>query len=194
MSFLEHFLDREQQKPEVLAVRQAAKTRIFEVQEVDLRFANGAERTYERLTPSRKPAVMVLPVENGELIMVREYAVGPERYELTCVKGLIDAGETPEQAARRELQEEIGLASAKLTPLRALYSSPSHMFGLMHVFIAEDLRASKLEGDEPEPLVPVRVPLVQLDALVGDEALGNSQTLAALMLLQRKRPELFQAA
>ena len=106
MSFLEHFLDREQQKPEVLAVRQAAKTRIFEVQEVDLRFANGAERTYERLTPSRKPAVMVLPVENGELIMVSEYAVGPERYELTCVKGLIDAGETPEQAARRELQEE----------------------------------------------------------------------------------------
>ena len=182
MSFLEHFLDREQQKPEVLAVRQAAKTRIFEVQEVDLRFANGAERTYERLTPSRKPAVMVLPVENGE------------RYELTCVKGLIDAGETPEQAARRELQEEIGLAAATLTPLRALYSSPSHMFGLMHVFIAEDLRASKLEGDEPEPLVPVRVPLAQLDALVGDETLGNSQTLAALMLLQRKRPELFQAA
>ena len=177
MSFLEHFLDREQQKPEVLAVRQAAKPRIFEVQEVDLRFANGAERTYERLTPSRKPAVMVLPVENGELIMVREYAVGPERYELTCVKGLIDAGETPEQAA-----------------LRALYSSPSHMFGLMHVFIAEDLRASKLEGDEPEPLVPVRVPLAQLNALIDDEALGNSQTLAALMLLQRKRPELFQAA
>ena len=66
------------------------------------------------------------------------------------------------------------------------------MFGLMHVFIAEDLRASKLEGDEPEPLVPVRVPLAQLDALVGDETLGNSQTLAALMLLQRKRPELFR--
>jgi len=47
MSFLEHFLDREQQKPEVLAVRQAAKTRIFEVQEVDLRFANGAVMTIE---------------------------------------------------------------------------------------------------------------------------------------------------
>ena len=194
MSFLEHFLDREQQKPEVLAVRQAAKTRIFEVQEVDLRFANGVERTYERLTPSCKPAVMVLPIENGELIMVREYAVGPERYELTCVKGLIDAGETPEQAARRELQEEIGLAAARLMPLRALYSSPSHMFGLMHVFVAEDLRVSKLDGDEPEPLIPVRIALAQLDALIDDDALGNAQTLSALMLLQRKRPELFQAA
>lgn len=188
------FLDTEQQKPEVLAVRLAAKTRIFEVQEVDLRFANGTERTYERLTPSRKPAVMVLPIENGELIMVREYAVGPERYELTCVKGLIDAGETPEQAARRELQEEIGLTVAKLTPLRALYSSPSHMFGQMFVFVAQDLRASKLDGDEPEPLIPVRIPLVRLDELIDDDALGNSQTLSALMLLQRKFPELFQAA
>jgi len=51
-----------------------------------------------------------------------------------------------------------------------------------------------LEGDEPEPLVPVRVPLAELDALIDDEALGHSQTLSALMLLQRKRPELFQAA
>ena len=107
---------------------------------------------------------------------------------------MIEAGETPEQAGRSEVQEESWLAAGTLTPLRALYSSPSHMFGLMHVFIAEDLRASKLEGDEPEPLVPVRVPLAQLNALIADDALGNSQPLAALMLLQRKRPELFQAA
>ena len=110
------------------------------------------------------------------------------------MKGLIDAGETPEQAARRELQEEIGLTAAKLTPLRSLYASPSHMFGLMHVFVAEDLRVSQLDGDEPEPLVPVRVPLARLDELIDDAAMGNAQTLSALMLLQRKRPELFQAA
>ena len=92
------------------------------------------------------------------------------------------------------MQEEIGLAAVKLTPLRALYSSPSHMFGQMFVFVAEDLRASKLDGDEPEPLIPVRIPLVRLDELIDDDALGNSQTLSALMLLQRKFPELFQAA
>lgn len=172
-------------KPEILAVRLAAKTAVFEVQAVDLRFSNGEERTYERLTPARRPAVMVLPIENEQLLMIREYAVGSERYELTFVKGLIDAGETPEQAANRELQEEIGYATRKLTPLRVLYTSPGHMFSPMHIFIAQQLYPSRLQGDEPEPLEIVPVPLAQLDDLVQDAEFGDARTLAAVMLLQR---------
>ena len=110
--------DSERGKPEILAVRTAAQTRIFQVQAVDLRFANGTERTYERLTPARRPAVMVLALHEGSLMMIREYAVGTERYELTLPKGLIDEGETPEQAANRELQEEIGMAARSLNPNR----------------------------------------------------------------------------
>ena len=161
------WLDTDRQKPEILAVRTAAKTAIFEVQSVDLRFANGCERTYERLAPARRPAVMVLPVQDGALVMIREYAVGTERYELTCVKGLIDGGETPEQAALRELQEEIGHTAAALSPLRVLYSSPSHMYGPMHVFVG--------------------VPLSRLDELIADAAFGDARTLSALMLFQRTR-------
>lgn len=184
------FLHSDLTKPDILAVRTVAKTTIFEVQSVDLRFSNGVERTYERLTPARKPAVMVLPIANACLMMIREYAVGSERYELTCVKGLIDAGETPEQAANRELQEEIGMAARQLTPLRVLYSSPSHMFSPMHVFVAQDLFPSQWQGDEPEPLVPVSVPLAKLNDLIDDDAFGDARVLAALMLFQRQ----FQAA
>ncbi len=179
------FLHTNRPLPEILDVRLAAETRIFQVQAVDLRFSNGEERTYERLTPARRPSVMVMPIENNELIMIREYAVGSERYELGCVKGLIDADETPIQAANRELQEEIGLAAREFTLLRQLYSSPSHMFGLMSVFVARDLYPSELVGDEPEPLEIVRVPLSQLDDLINDLHFGDARTLAALMLLQR---------
>lgn len=184
-----NIFDCDKTPPEILAVRLAAETRIFQVQAVDLRFSNGEMRTYERLTPARKPSVMVLPIENNELIMIREYAVGSERYELGCVKGLIDAGESPEQAANRELQEEIGMAAKQYQFLRSLYASPSHMFGLMHVFVAHDLYPAKLQGDEPEPLEVVRVPLNQLDDLIDHAEFGDARTLSALMLLQR-----FQAA
>ena len=167
--------DSERGKPEILAVRTAAQTRIFQVQAVDLRFANGTERTYERLTPARRPAVMVLALHEGSLMMIREYAVGTERYELTLPKGLIDEGETPEQAANRELQEEIGMAARSLKPLRVLYSSPSHMYSPMHVFLAE----------EPEPLILHPLPLSRLDEILDNPATGDSRTLAALFLLQR---------
>ena len=59
--------------PEIKSVSVIAKTSIFEVQSVDLRFSNGEERTYERLTPQRRSSVMVLPIHEGNLIFVRRY-------------------------------------------------------------------------------------------------------------------------
>lgn len=172
------------QLPEILSISTIAKTNIFEVQAVDLRFSNGEQRTYERLTPQRRSTVMVLPVDNGDLIFVREYAVGPERYELTFPKGIVDQGEQPIEAANRELQEEIGCAAHKLVPLRAIYSGPSHMYGLMHLFIAQDLYPSHLQGDEPEPLEIVRYPLVKIDELLSNPTFAEARNLSALFLLR----------
>lgn len=171
-------------KPEILSISTIAKTRIFEVQSVDLRFSNGEQRTYERLTPQRRSSVMILPIYNDQLVFVKEYAVGPERYELTFPKGIVDEGEEPIESANRELQEEIGFAARHIEPLRSLYSGPSHMYGLMHVFVAQDLYPSVLEGDEPEPLEIIYVPLAEIDQLLADPNFAESRNLAALYLLK----------
>ncbi|WGE48745.1 ADP compounds hydrolase NudE [Actinobacillus equuli] len=173
-----------QQFPKILNVETIAKTRIFEVQAVDLRFSNGEERTFERLTPQRRSSVMVIPIQNQELIFVKEYAVASERYELGFPKGIVDQGEEPIISANRELQEEIGFGAKRIEFLRSLYTGPSHMFGLMHVFIAQDLYPSKLEGDEPEPLEVVRVPLAKIDELLADPNFAESRNLAALFMLR----------
>ncbi|MCK3654731.1 ADP compounds hydrolase NudE [Pasteurellaceae bacterium Macca] len=173
-----------QQLPKILSVTTLAKTRIFEVQGVDLQFSNGELRTYERLTPQRRSSVMVLPLHQDNLILIREYAVASERYELTFPKGIVDVGEAPIESANRELQEEIGFGAKRLTPLRPLYSSPSHMYGLMHLFIAEDLYPSQLEGDEPEPLEIVYYPLNKIEELLGDPNFAESRNLSALFLLR----------
>lgn len=170
--------------PTILKVETVAKSRIFEVQAVDLRFSNGEERTFERLTPQRGSSVLILPIHQNELILIKEYAVGSERYELGFPKGIVDAGESPEVAANRELQEEIGFGAKKLHFLRSLYFAPSHMYGLMHVFIAEDLYPSQLEGDEPEPLEIVCLPLSEIDRLLADLNFAESRYLSALFMLR----------
>lgn len=127
---------------------------------------------------------MVIPIQNNELIFVKEYAVGSERYELGFPKGIVDAGEEPIESANRELQEEIGFGAKKLDFLRSLYSSPSHMYGLMHLFLAQDLYPSKLEGDEPEPLEIVRYPLDKIDQLLADPDFAEARNLSALFMLR----------
>lgn len=98
--------------PDITRVRTLSKTRLFHIQEVDLRFANGVEVTFERIKGGGLGAVMVAAVnDRNQVALVSEYACGTERYELGLPKGRIDAGEDPLTAANRELMEEAGLLS-----------------------------------------------------------------------------------
>lgn len=127
-------------KPEILAKQTVAQSRLFSIESLDLRFSNGEERTYERMKPSGRNAVMMVPItEQGDILLVREYAAGTERYELGFPKGLIDPGEQPNDAAVRELKEEIGFGANKLTPLKEVILAPSYFSSKMTLFIAEDL-------------------------------------------------------
>ncbi len=86
-------------KPQILSTEVVAQSRLFKIESLDLRFSNGVERTYERMKPSGRHAVLVVPVTaEGDLLLVREYAAGTDRYELGFPKGLIDPGESAVEA------------------------------------------------------------------------------------------------
>ena len=173
-------------KPEILAKQTVAQSRLFSIESLDLRFSNGEERTYERMKPSGRNAVMMVPItEQGDILLVREYAAGTERYELGFPKGLIDPGEQPNDAAVRELKEEIGFGANKLTPLKEVILAPSYFSSKMTLFIAEDLYPEKLEGDEPEPLGIVRWPLAQAEELLTHLDFCESRSITALLLTLR---------
>jgi 8-oxo-dGTP pyrophosphatase MutT (NUDIX family) len=74
---------------------------------------------YERLAGSAVPgAVVIAPLlDTRDILLVREYAVGLERYELGLPMGLLHGSETALQAANRELMEETGYAASNLRRL-----------------------------------------------------------------------------
>lgn len=170
--------------PEILNISIAAKSRIFEIQKLQLRFSNGVEREYERFRPSNRAAVLILPIHNNELILIREYSAGTERYELGFPKGLMDKGETAEQSAARELQEEIGYYPNKLTFFKTVNTSLSYMNSPIHIFLAEELQPGWLEGDEPEPLDIIHYPLSQIEQLLNDPDFYEARNLSALYMLR----------
>ncbi len=173
------------QKPTVLASEIVATSRLFRVEQVQLKFSNGAERTYERLVGrgSGYGAVMIVALaDDGRAVLVEEYCGGTDRYELSLPKGLVEPGEDILVAANRELREEAGFAAGRLEHLGELSLSPGYMSQKIQVVLARDLYHAPLPGDEPEPLTVEYVDLRQLLGLMDEPRFSEGRALAALYL------------
>ncbi|MBN0978013.1 ADP compounds hydrolase NudE [Pseudomonas hygromyciniae] len=175
------------QKPTVLAREIVASSRLFRVEEVQLRFSNGVERTYERLVGrgAGYGAVMIVAmIDADHALLVEEYCGGTDEYELSLPKGLIEPGEDVLAAADRELKEEAGYGARQLEHLTELSLSPGYMSQKIQVVLATDLYEERLEGDEPEPMRVDRVNLRELAQLAQNVQFSEGRALAALYLVR----------
>lgn len=173
------------QKPTVLAREIVASSRLFRVEELQLRFSNGVERTYERLVGKGNGygAVMVVAMLDAEhAILVEEYCAGVDGYELSLPKGLVEPGEDILVAADRELKEEAGFGAHELEWLAELSLSPGYMSQKIQVVLARNLYEERLPGDEPEPMGQARVNLKDISSLVQHPQFSEGRALAALYL------------
>lgn len=170
--------------PEIVQRRRIAGSRLFRIDELELRFANGEERRYERISGGTAPgSVLVVPLlDSDTVLLVREYAAGMERYELGLPKGRIEAGEDPLQAANREIMEEVGHGARRLREINTLTLAPAYIQHLTHVILAEDLYPQRLPGDEPETLEVVPWRLSELPRLFAHPECSEARTQAALYL------------
>jgi 8-oxo-dGTP pyrophosphatase MutT (NUDIX family) len=150
---------------------------------------------YETLEIMEKAgnSVGVLPIdEHGDVHLIKEYyaAVNERLYSLP--KGTVEAGETPSQAAVREMQEEIGM-TGDLTPLALFDLSPGYLRQRTSVFLARNLKSARARGDERTYLAPVTIPYEKALKMARAGEITEARLVAALFLaLPIVRPDLLQ--
>lgn len=172
-----------QDKPTILSRQTLAQTRLFHIEQLDLRFANGVETRYERLVGSPQGAVLIVPLlDDDTVLLIREYAAGIDRYELSLPKGRIEQGEEILSAANREIMEEVGYAANSLHHLDSLSLAPGYVGHFTHIVLARDLYPHKQPGDEPEPLEVVPWRLSELPQLLKRQDCTEARSIAALFL------------
>jgi ADP-ribose diphosphatase len=170
-------------KPQILKRRLECQSRLFRVESLDLRFSNGAERTFERLLGGGVPAVIVVPMlDDQRVILVREYGAGIDDYCLSLPKGRVDEGETLAEAANRELKEEAGYGARRLTLLKCMTQAPNYLQHRTQIVLAQDLYPERLEGDEPEPLEVEVFHLAEMADWLERGDISEARTIAALYL------------
>ncbi len=135
-------------KPEVLSSKTIYSGKVFDVRVDEIR---EGEVVYERDIVVHPGSAVVVPVfDDGTVGLVRQYRHAAEKHLLEMVAGGIEHGESPETAARRELEEELGVTAERLKKISEFYVSPGFVTEKMHVFLATGLTevGQKLEADE----------------------------------------------
>ncbi|MDI6718722.1 MAG: NUDIX hydrolase [Methanomicrobiales archaeon] len=137
---------------------------------------DGTEK--ERVVVRPGDAVAILPRDGAYCYLIRQYRFAIDRYILEAPAGTMNAGERPEETARRELIEETGFSAGELLPRGCIYTTPGYTTERIYLFEARDLAASReFEKDEDEiiEVVPLRMDAVH--AMIREGAICDAKTI-----------------
>ncbi|MFZ0515058.1 MAG: NUDIX hydrolase [Candidatus Nitrosopolaris sp.] len=132
------------------------------------------------------PSVGVVPILDNEYILfVSQYRHAARKTLLEIPAGKIEKGETPRQAALREMAEEIGYVG-KLLPLLKIYLAPGYDTELIHIYIATDLKKIKRANrDDDEDITIKRIKLTTAIEKCVDGQVEDCKSIAAILTYAR---------
>jgi ADP-ribose pyrophosphatase len=174
----------------MISSRRGFDGRIVHVRVDEVRLPSGRITTRE-VVEHRGSVAIVAVTTNGMVLLMRQshHAIG--RALLGIPAGTLEPGESSEACARRELEEETGFRSGRLTPLASYYTSPGFTDERMTIFRADDCMPSGYGPDPDELIKLVPVPLAEIPRLVapGPGQVQEAKTLIGLLLLLRNGAE-----
>jgi ADP-ribose pyrophosphatase len=128
-------------------------------------------------------AVVILPIDDDTQIwFVDQYRYPARRRLLELPAGTLDPGEAPEDCARRECREEIGMSPDRLTHLGGLYLAPGYSTEFVQLYLAQDLTPAPLAQDEDEDIEITRLTVSEVKEQIKMGQIHDSKTLAGLFL------------
>jgi ADP-ribose pyrophosphatase len=172
-------------EPRRLSRRVAYDGLILRVNVDRVALPNGREVDLELIRHPGAAAVVPLHAD-GAVTLIRQYRYATGGFLLEVPAGKLDAGESPESCARREVEEEAGLRPGHLHPLGFIWTTPGFTDERIWLFAATQLQPGRQNLQHDEVLEVERVPLREALALVERGELADAKSLAALVRTEQE--------
>jgi 8-oxo-dGTP pyrophosphatase MutT (NUDIX family) len=161
--------------------------RVFEVCRVDLEDAAGASRGDAFVLQGRDWCNVVAVTADDQVVLVWQYRFGTDALSLEIPGGVVDPGETPLEAARRELREETGYEAESFERLLVVEPNPAIQNNRCYTFVARGAGASAQPAfDAQEELETVLVPAARIADLLDGGQVTHALVQSALEAFWRK--------
>ena len=159
---------------------------VFGVERVE--WTDDSGRSHVRHIVRHPGAVTVVPeLADGRLVLIRNWRVSVQSWLVEFCAGKLEAGEAPQLAAARELEEETGHAADEVRPIGTFLTSPGFADERMHVFAARGLREvpRRLQpGERIEVLIETPE---TVQAWIADGRMRDGKSIAAFALWKAAR-------
>jgi ADP-ribose pyrophosphatase len=171
-------------KAQVLSSREVYRGPVFWVTTDDVLEPTGVRVCRDVVRHSG--SIVVLAVENGTILLERQYrhAAGRFLYELPA--GRIDAGESELTAAKRELLEETGFTARKWKRVLRFWASPGFVAEAMSIYLARDLMPGTAEPEDDEVIKIQFLPLKKAVAMVLRGSIQDAKTIVGVLWLDEQ--------
>ncbi len=142
-----------------------------------VRYTNGSVGTYVRMITPPVPGVVILPVWQGQVLLIRHFRHATRSWHLEIPRGF-GTGTDARESADRELKEEIGASGIHLTELGRMYPDTGATNSVAALFHAEISSYGK--PDEMEAITDIiPTPVAEFERMIGDCQLDDGYLLAA---------------
>ncbi len=147
------------------------------------------DKAVEKEVVEHSDSVAIIPLDkNNNILLIEQFRIATRNKLIEIPAGKIEKGETPEEAALREMDEEIGY-SGTLTPLFQCYLAPGYVTEKMYFFLATNLKISKkrLTLDEDEEIKLKRIKLSSALEKCLSGKIYDCKTIAAIMYISKSK-------
>lgn len=127
-------------------------------------------------------SVVVLPVlEDGKVLMIRQYRHATRQYLWELVAGRMDGGESPKQGAARELKEETGYSAKRFTVFLDVFPTPGFLEERMYILLAEGLTEGEAQPEFDEKIESKAYSTEELKQMMRTGELKDAKSIAGIL-------------
>lgn len=158
--------------------------RLLRLDRLEVELPDGSTSVREVvLHPDAVCAAVLTP--QGQMALVRQYRKPVEKVMVELPAGKIDPGESPEEAVRRELKEEIGMVAGQVQLLARFYSTPGFCQERMWLYLVREAQLARPTGDHGEWLEPMLVDPAEALSMIYDGRIEDAKTMVGILMAAR---------
>lgn len=164
---------------------------VFDIKVDQIEYNSGNEGVREVIL--HNGGAVVLPVtDDGKIVLVKQYRYPFDEIMYELPAGKLEKNEDPKECATRELTEETGYSSDKVSFLGKIYTSPGFCDEILYIYLAEELVAGDHNREEGEDGMEVyELTIAEVDKMVAEGKIVDAKTLSGLYYYKNTKKVIF---